>query len=217
MRIKFLVILLFFAAKSIYGQHNLIPNGSFEHYKGKSKNMIAASPWKGINSADHFKLTHPKDTGMCRGARTGKAYAGIRFQSKYQEFIEVALSEKLKKDSLYHIEMYVRAAHFSNVLLSALGFHFSVSGFKNYRDLDIFNTFMIADEKGFSRNHCWIKVEADFKAQGGEKMMMIGNFNPETKEDFIRVKKLNSFLSYRECYYFIDDVLLFQKSTAGIK
>ena len=111
---RVLLILLIYNAFAIKAQtaneepvkKNIVPNGSFENYRRKSSNIKAAIPWKQIASVDYYQEAFEKDTSLHRGGHSGNCYAGLRFQKRYKEFLQVKLAEPLHRGTTYEFEMY---------------------------------------------------------------------------------------------------------------
>ncbi|MHB8260678.1 MAG: OmpA family protein [Bacteroidia bacterium] len=185
----------------------LIPNGSFENYRKKSDNLKVAIPWKPVSSVDYLQAPLSNDTSICKGARTGECYVGLRLQKKYKEFIEVKLSESLKRGNYYQFECYLRLAFWSNAVLKSFGVYISKGGMVSVtypeKDcvLDTVNT-----KTGLNGGYCWFRVKGIYKASGGEKYVTIGNFSPKLKEDMLKINPLSA--GFKEAYYFVDDVSL---------
>lgn len=186
---------------------NLVPNGSFENFRKKSGSIKQAIPWQQIASVDYYQEPISNDTSLNKGARTGNCYAGLRFQKKYKEFLQVKLAEPLHRGTTYEFEMYVRLAFWSNASLKSLGALFSKVGYKS--KADAVKTAMIDSvcKKGsFINGYQWFKISGKYLADGGEKYLTIGNFSPNVKKDMLR---MNIFkFGFKEAYYFIDDVSL---------
>jgi OmpA-OmpF porin, OOP family len=184
--------------------------------KNRSPYITAATPWRGLNTVDYYRQPYIGDSSKFKGARTGKCYIGMRFQSDYKEFIFVKLTEPLKKGQVYDYEMYMRVAPWSTVTLRSWGVHFSKNGYKlsdviseaNYRDT--------VDKTGLAtEDGNWFRVSGTFTAQGGEKIMTIGNFAEKIKKDM--EKPHFFFFGFREAYYFIDDISLYKLGERLVK
>lgn len=186
---------------------NLVPNGSFENFRKKSGSIKQAIPWQQIATVDYYQEPISNDTSSNRGAHTGNCYAGIRFQKKYKEFLQVKLAEPLHRGTTYEYEMYVRFAFWSNASLKSMGALFSKLGYKS--KADAVKTAMIdsvCKKGGLINGYHWFKISGKYMADGGEKYLTIGNFSPNVKKDMI---KMNVFkLGFKEAYYFIDDISL---------
>ncbi len=184
---------------------NLVPNGSFENYRKKSGNIKQAIPWQQIASVDFYQEPVSNDTSSQRGARTGNCYAGLRFQKKYKEFLQVKLAESLHRGTTYEYEMYVRLAFWSNASLKSFGALFTKVGYKSKADVVRSALVDSVSKKGsFINGYQWFKISGKYLADGGEKYLTIGNFSPNVKKDMVR---MNIFkLGFKEAYYFVDDI-----------
>ncbi len=203
-------ILGFLPVSGVFGQFvvdkNLVPNGSFENYKRKSENIKNAIPWQGIATVDYYQGTHPKDTSRCRGAHVGECFAGLRFQKKYKEFLEVKLAEPLKPRQSYQFECYIKLATWSNAQLKSFGVYFSKAGMRavTYPEKD-YMVDTVSKKGALDGQYCWFKVRGVYKAGGGEKFITIGNFSPNVRKDMLKITYKPGF---KEAYYFVDDVSL---------
>lgn len=82
---------LVFAQQSPEIIKNLVPNGSFENYRKKSGSIKQAIPWQQIASVDFYQEPISNDTSRFKGARTGKCYAGLRFQKNIKSLCKLSL------------------------------------------------------------------------------------------------------------------------------
>ena len=187
---------------------NLIPNFSFENYKKKSGNIKSAVPWQGIATVDYYQGSLKNDTGQFVGAHTGDCYAGLRFQKKYKEFLQVKLPESLKRGEKYYFEYFVRLGFWSNALLKSFGIYFSRFGYQNPKNTDLRNvmdTVFKKDSLALTDLH-WAKISGIYRADGGERYITIGNFSVNVKKD---LRRINIFRrGFKEAYYFVDDISL---------
>lgn len=205
-----LFILLVIAGAKALAQTNYVPNGSFEVSRNRSPYITAAKPWRGMNTVDYYRHPYAGDSSEFKGARTGKCYIGMRFQSDYKEFIYVKLTEPLKKGQVYEYEMYLRVAPWSTVTLRSWGVHFSRSGYKLTDVLTPANHRDTVERTGLATpDGNWFRVSGTFTAQGGEKVMTIGNYAKKIKKDM--EKPHFFFFGFKEAYYFVDDVALYRE------
>lgn len=210
---NFWVVILLFLIKATIAQQadgirkNLIPNGSFENHRKKSNNIKQAIPWQQIASVDYYQYPLSNDTTFQRGAKTGDCYAGLRFQRKYKEFLQVKLTDALHRGTTYEFEMHVRLAFWSNASLKSLGALFTKIGYRNQND--VVKTALIdsVSKKGSLINgYRWIKISGKYLADGGEKYLTIGNFSPNVKKELVRMNVFK--FGFKEAYYFVDDISL---------
>lgn len=188
-------------------QKNIVPNGSFENYRKKSGSIKQAIPWQQIASVDFYQEPLSNDTSAHKGAHSGSCFAGLRYQKKYKEFMQVKLAESLHRGSIYEFEMYIRLAWWSNASLKSIGALFTKAGYKSQGD--VVKTAMIDSvvKKGsLINNYQWFKISGKYLADGGEKYITIGNFSPAVKRDMSRMNVFK--FGFKEAYYFVDDVSL---------
>lgn len=194
----------------LFAQKNIVPNGSFEISKNKGPFLSAATPWKGMGTVDYYRKPYAGDSSSHKGAHSGYCYGGMRFQADYKEFIYVKLDEPLKKGQSYEFEMYLRVAPWSTVTLKEWGVYFGKTQFKlgdeltEENGIDTTDRTGIADEEGK-----WFRFNGTYTAQGGEKVMTIGNFGAKIKRQL--VKPSFFYFGFREAYYFIDDISLYKE------
>lgn len=190
-------------------QKNLVPNGSFENYRKKSGSIRQAIPWTQIASVDFFQAPLEKDTGYMRGGYKSDCYAGLRFQKRYKEFIQVRLAEALHRGTTYEFEMHVRLAYWSNALVKEFGVLFTKGGYHSQGDVVKSNLIdSICKKGGFINNYQWFTIKGKYKADGGEKYITIGNFMPKIEKDLVRINIFK--FGFREAYYFVDEVSLYK-------
>lgn len=203
----FILSRLAFSQQSNEIVKNLVPNGSFENYRKKSGNIKNAIPWQQIASVDFYQEPISNDTSRFKGARTGSCYAGLRFQKKYKEFVQVKFAEPLHRGTTYEYEMYVRLAFWSNASLKSFGALFTKMGYKSQGDVVKSALIDSVSKKGsFINGYQWFKISGKYMADGGEKYLTIGNFSPNVKKDMVRMNVFK--FGFKEAYYFIDDISL---------
>ena len=203
----FMVSVVVFSQTDVEIVKNIVPNGSFENFRKKSGSIKNAIPWQQIASVDYYQEPISNDTAKQRGARTGTCYAGLRFQKKYKEFLQVKLAEPLHRGTVYEYEMYVRLAFWSNASLKSFGALFTKMGYKSQGDVvrsSLIDT--VSKKASFINGYQWFKISGKYQADGGEKYLTIGNFSPNVKKDMVRMNVFK--LGFKEAYYFIDDVKL---------
>lgn len=188
-------------------EKNLVPNGSFENYRKKSSSIKAAIPWQQISTVDYYLEPLSNDTSPFKGARSGSGYAGLRYQKKYKEFLQVKLAEPLKRGNKYQFEMYIRLGFWSNATLRSIGAHFSKGGYQGLGSLSKSNLIDTTIKKGGLFNaYDWIRISGVYIADGGEKFLTIGNFSENVRKDMVKDNVMK--VGFKEAYYFVDDVSL---------
>jgi len=190
-------------------QKNIVPNASFENYRKKSGSIRQAIPWQQIASVDFYQSPVEKDTSAHAGAHSGNCYAGVRFQKRYKEFLQVKLAEPMHRGTNYEFEMYIRLAFWSNALLKSFGVVFSKAGYHGQADATRGSMIdSVCQKGGFINNYRWFKIRGKYKADGGEKYITIGNFAPNVKKDMVRINIFK--LGFKEAYYFVDDISIYK-------
>lgn len=214
LRQNLFIFLIFGLINSVFSQNtpvfdkNIVPNGSFENYRKKTGNIKQAIPWNQISTVDYYHKPLDDDTTAEKGAKDGDSYAGLRYQKKYKEFLQVRLAESLHRGSTYEFTMYIRLAYWSNAVLKSFGVYFSKGGYTgSAAKANLVDS--VCKKGGFSNNFKWFKIHGYYKADGGEKYITIGNFHPEIKKDLIRMNILKR--GFKEAYYFVDDISLYRR------
>ena len=188
-------------------EKNLVPNGSLENFKSKGNSIASAVPWSQLGTVDLYRKPISNDTGRYKGARSGEAYAGLRNQKNYKEFMQVKLAEPLHRGYKYKFEMYIRLAFWSDAILKSIGVSFSKVGYSGNGPVDK-NTRIdtVCKKGGLHGGYDWMKVSGIYQADGGEKFITIGNFQEKIQKDMERIG--GGFFGFKEAYYFIDDISL---------
>ena len=193
---------------------NLVPNPGFEKHRNKANNIKNAAPWQGQGTVDYYMKPEKSDTTQFKGAHSGTCFVGLRFQPNYKEYLYVKLTEPLVRDKIYNFKMYVRLVGCSTVTLKQLGVYFSDRPFEIGMSFDEEGILDSTTTKGISGTNGWIPIQGDYTAQGGERFIILGNFRTKMKDDFVRRNKWDVF-EMREAYYYIDDISVIKKLTAG--
>jgi outer membrane protein OmpA-like peptidoglycan-associated protein len=72
----------------------------------------------------------------------------------------------------------------------------------------------VCKKGGFINKYEWFTISGNYKADGGEKYLTIGNFGYDVKKEMINLSVfkvgLKNALGFKEAYYFIDDVSLYK-------
>ena len=210
-------------------QPNLVPNPSFESYRGLPTEIgqfNLAHPWNtyapGNQPADYFNRSSrrprtavPVNFIGTQEARTGDAYAGILLymnsKDEYTEFIQVQLTEPLQAGRTYYAEMHVSLADNSRFAIDGLDMYvgeraplLAQGAYAGYTPQVRNPAKQIIGEKDE-----WVKISGTFEAKGGERVLTIGNFRPRAKTAAKKVKSASKERDpYDYAYYYVDDVRL---------
>lgn len=211
---------------------NLVPNGSFESIDGKGPKKLGgiemATGWESPTGAkaDLFTfnkkvpdISVPKNIYGEENAREGENYVGIvaySYNNKLsRSYILTKLNTPLKKGERYCVRYNVSLAESSTYASNDLGVMLTKKPYST-------------EDKGFiaeakpsvlpegnaivSGTYNWEKICNTYVAEGGEKFITIGNFQPDNNatKNIKRKKGTNgTFAPILAAYYYIDDVVLY--------
>jgi outer membrane protein OmpA-like peptidoglycan-associated protein len=198
-----------FGTGVFHSQTNLIPNPGFEKYMNKGLYLPAAKPWKNIYTVDYyhtpFKLANDKKVEP----HGGKSFVGLRFQSKYREYMLVKLDSALKPGHHYTVEFWFCMGEWSTRALKSLGVCFSRKQLNQAQveQAPAQSKVEVGRKKGIIGDYKWTKLSMQYTATGGERFITFGNMAPDVDKDMVRIGKM---FSKKEAYYFMDDVALFE-------
>ena len=212
------ILLLLLVSYNLSSQINLVPNPSFEIDTSCGAAIITpAVPWDAPTNGtpDLYNTCSnsitpqagvPTNNFGFQYAHTGNGYAGASFYNFGPtdfEYIQVELDSNLIANKTYCASFFVSLANPSSFALKNIGMYFSNSHtfqpiLSNLSFIpQIIHTGFVTDTLN------WVQVKGSFTAMGGERYIIIGNFDPPTAADTIRVGPL----PYMRCpYYYIDDV-----------
>ena len=224
-----LFIVAVFLSAELAGQ-NLVVNPSFEERVRCPNNFSANSRdfnlpgWKSANTGtpDYYNQCSWGDCDVPfnwageSNAHSGVAYAGIYVWSKpnskprsYREYIQGELLVPLQKDKLYRLEFYYKLASYSVYSADRIGLLLSDSSVFLGND----QTINQKPTLSWIRNEpitsgAWELATIDYRAVGGEKYIVIGNFydNLATQFSSLEIRKGKSPMLNGSAYFYIDDV-----------
>ena len=212
--IKYLLLLLICNVSN--AQINLVPNPGFEIDTSCGAGIITvAVPWDAptngtpdlYNSCSGGQVGVPSNNFGFQYAHTGNGYAGGGFYNSGSvvtadwEYMQVELDTDLVANKTYCASFYVSLANRSKFAIKNIGMYFSnshtfQSTLANLNFIpQIIHTSFVTDTMN------WVQVKGSFTAIGGERYIIIGNFDSPSSTDTISIKPNGSF-----AYYYIDDV-----------
>lgn len=240
-RIVFLLLLLI-SSNGLVAQ-NLVPNPSFETYvtcpngfmsMSVPPTTVSVNNWflASVGTSDYFNTCSATQNAVPQSffgwqqPRTGNGYIGgfwvFTDSSLAREYMQTQLTTPMVAGQQYYISFWISLAE-TNVSGSGtnalatyqIGAYFgttSVNQWVNQLNLvpQVTNPVgnYITDTAG------WVKMEGTYTATGGESWLIIGNFSPFTSQNYIIYATTpNTPIGYG--YYFMDDVCVFNMSTAG--
>lgn len=203
----------------------MVPNWDFELYSSCPTylhQLDNCSSWFNPSNAspDYFNacanastfVSVPDNIMGYQFARSGSGYAGIIIYSvpspNFREYIEIQLNDSLIAGNCYHFEMYCSAGE--NVMYNSdnLGVYFSDTMYTSFLFTTLLLTPQLVNTPGnFPDTSGWTLVAGDYTASGGEKYMMIGNYNDDATTNHPVINP-NVGPGYASAYCYIEDVSL---------
>jgi hypothetical protein len=213
----------------------LVVNGSFETYIScpAGDNQLAQAvgwtkPTDGSSDYHHScspigSNQVPYNIGGYQFPRSGQGYAGIDVFSigfpgeifypplPFREYLQGTLTTTLKAGTVYAFEMYVSAGEVGQYRTSSFGVYFSKTRINKTSTMDTsrgilpFTPQIVNPVGNYPDTATWKRIAGTFTATGGEKYIIIGNFQPENTQDTLRQKTDPHF---HDAYLFVDDVSL---------
>jgi len=206
---------------------NLVKNPSFETFINCPKKLgnLAddvsnwATPTEG--STDYFNgcsqaMGTPKNFNGEQPANFGVGYVGFYFYAPddYREYIQATLGQTLIRGELYTVSFYLSLAERSDYAIKEFGIQFTenplaVATTKNlsrrHRSKisgDTSNFLEIVQDDFYADKEEWMLVEKEFRANGTENYMLIGNFQNNDRTQKLRTKRNIT----KGAYYYLDMV-----------
>lgn len=211
-------------AGSVFGQYDLVDNGSFEDNSGKVKkpgSISQANGWTSATgvSADLFvpsskipTINTPDNMYGTEEAKDGACYAGIVAYSYGEKvprsYITTRLSETMKKGTRYCVSYYVSLAEGSKYAVNQMGMLFSKKQFESDSKASLIEPAQIKSDNIHNAQFGWDKVCGIYVAEGGEKYLTLGNFNAtqDIKSEKNKPPKGSKVTNIIAAYYYIDVV-----------
>ncbi len=229
-KVYFFIILFFCSIEIISFSQNLISNAGFEYFSGCPCNwqstdsscrmdgrvvdeMYKAVGWGRANratpdywhSCSHYGV--PENTMGYQMPFEGNGYVGILVDGSWKEYIIGTLIEPLIKGQEYTVSMYVSLGKTCEFAISELGFCFT----KDQKFYPITTTItdihpqVVNNKSKYLDKTDWTLIEEKYTASGGEKYVVIGNFNEHADTKRVSVKA-KIFGDTPTAYYYIDNV-----------
>jgi hypothetical protein len=200
---------------------NLVPNGSFEkqNYPFFLRSLYSLSKWNNPSSAQPTLIKKNENSFGVQKPLSARSYISLEYSHLktgensfsdiyYIAYIQVKLSNRLKKDSLYCLKLYTSLADNYEYAIENMEAGFSNTKIKTYQ-----NKLFIEPDYSFklynqelllSNKEKWVENCACIKATGKERYLQIGYFSKDLKLHQVSEHK-PKFLATN---YFIDDVSL---------
>ena len=162
----------------------------------------------------------PTNTLGCQMPKEGDGYAGAFFyypnpdlEEGFREYLAVPFSESLMAGSVYELSFSVSLSERSSLALWNVQAIISLDSllqpeYGGYIDYPA--QFHGTPEVYLNDKNIWYDFQWTYVAEGGERFLYIGNFQPNSETDTLRVQEVNTLGHYPGTYYYVDDVKLIQ-------
>jgi len=201
MRISLLLFTFLFGWKGF--AQNLIPNGSFEEENicREYQQNCAPKGWIATSLRSDYYIYEPPL------AREGAHFLGIIAGNSRREgarnFVRTCLLSGMRRGNLYHLSFYIRSRH---RVMDSVGIYFSSTDFLfDKRPWYALSPQLWMDDRKNAvplEPEIWQKVDWEYRAEGDEVFLTIGNF----------AKKETALTGFGDVgssyYFFIDDIRL---------
>lgn len=222
---KIPVLILFLSYLDVLYSQNVVLNGDFEYFtkcpKGlSSEERLKITPFITNPNQGSFDFIHNCDDSKfprffwgSQESQNGEGFGGIvvfinntNEKNGGREYIQLELKDSLAKGSVYHFEMFLSLADKWNIAINNLGIYFSNELLQLKTDGVISVNPDIVSHDFFSNKIGWDKFSGDYIARGGEKYIIIGNFekNKDVQTKIIGTEPTTD----NYVYYFIDNISL---------
>lgn len=238
MNYTFFILCLVLFTHAVHSQENLILNGNFEEYWEcpdfyaqieRCKyvyNPCLAPNWEPpqfSTTSDYFHscssnnfIQTPNAGFGYRTPRSGEAYIGAIHSNSYgnyKEYFQLSFSQELTAFATYRFSIYASVSGVNG--WSTNFFHFKFTDSIRYYD-NLLSEYLIPDvilsDLNLVDSNTWVEISFDYLAQGGEKYIIIGNFNSELNDNcffaFQGSDSLVSNPSQGQAYFYFDDAEL---------
>lgn len=213
---------------------NLVPNGGFEDFRecpgdySQNPGEFYVSHWASasagtpdqFNACSHGEADVPHNWAGVSDPYEGSGYVGIYLWmsngKNYREYLQTQLTEPLMKDSLYYIDFHFKLSSYSRYAIDRIGLHLSDSLIKLKHDRvhGIVPTISVVRDTALTpETGLWEEVKAVYKAVGGERFLVIGNFFDDASTRFYKIqfRPTPQPMVAESAYYYIDAVSVVPK------
>lgn len=229
LQIVFLGILLLSTSQHAFSQTqfpNLVPNADFNDFKfcPGGRGLIGwAEPWYSPNRTTtdycHTCSGSPSYSGIpgnrwgYQEAYEGEGYAGLRTWistevfvngRNYREYLAVPLLDSLRKGQRYFLSFQLSVGDSAAYYSDDIGMFLSRDSIPDDTLLPYEPQLRNPDGNILRNTEDWIEISGMYTAKGGERYLVIGNFN---EDDNTTLEKWSDDEDlYQTTYYYIDHV-----------
>jgi OOP family OmpA-OmpF porin len=234
----FIFFLPYLSNTSIEAQvlQNMVKNPSFEQYRKVPSDLgnietidYCSSPTDA--SPDYFhrraggkNVDIPYNKMGRANSRSGHAYVGIyAYASRYlkrnfREYMQLELKQPLLVGNTYCVKAHVYLSQSSNRSVGALGMTASKIRTDENHERAIEDSramYMLQEDRSPLDDRSWVEISCQYKAQGGERYLVIGNFDDDRKTKVSGAIENDTFKNPHVdfAYYYVDDVCVTNTKT----
>ena len=213
---------------------NLVPNGSFEEFsvcpgsysrkpaefRVKSWNPLTTGSPDYFNTCSEGEAAVPYNWAGVSDPYDGYGYAGIytwmNLDKEYREYLHCKLNRPLIKDSVYFVSFRYKLSSYSKFCTDRIGLLLSDSlgRITHDRPLKTPPTFeFVKDSALTAETGAWELAAAEYRANGVEQYLTIGNFSDNRSTHFYRIqfRPASEPMLANSAYYYIDNVMVVPK------
>lgn len=206
---------------------NLIPNHSFEDTSTTGWGIFLPDLWQiaagGNTQPEYFNIYHdtlwtiPQSFSAYQYPNNGTKYLGLRmyllhgFWNATRDYLQTDLKQPLKTDTNYCFRIHVNLPDsMQYASRNQLGIYFSNSRVSSTSNLNLPYTpqIIVSPTDYISDKENWTVFNHTYKATGGERFLILGNFNDTNAVDTLFAGGSTRELSYFGTYYFVDNLYL---------
>lgn len=218
LRFSFLFgLCLAFSYSSMAQEENLVPNSSFEQYRGLPSDVAQGrkciAQWKFPNFKGSGEYYHSdcknRKVGTRRNkfgsqlAHSGSAYMGICIAKAFREYLQTELKQTLIKGEKYRISIFISCADKIGLShVKEFNLVFSQKPFLIPTNEILLIPPTIRFTGDFKNKSEWIELSTNYEAKGTEKFLTFGSF-PYT-ENGQSQGKIYGITKY--AHYYVDDI-----------
>ena len=221
MRKLILFLVLLFELTSVFSQHNLVPNYSFEELKKcpdseESINKVLKNwynpttqlqvVFNSCANIDNLYFGVPKNAGGFQLAFEGNGYASFAVfrNSNQREYYSVKLTDSLKKGSIYDVKFYIGCIDKGIYAADEIGLYISKDSIYENTPYYLNYNPQIKSPNGvpITDTANWVEVSGRYTAKGGEQHITIGQFKSDSQTTWETINPNGG----SNCFYYLDNV-----------
>lgn len=222
--IVYFLLILLYSPCNINSQ-NLVRNHDFEQYskcpyKYLSKKRFIKNWYSPTNGTpDYFNICSKGSASVPHNFAgkmfpvSGVGYVGAGLVNLgpgfSREYLATKLQKKLESGMVYAIEFHICLASNSKYCVGEIGVYLSNNKIVDKTDHELKMEPQLVTDFGFIRNSdSWERITFLYKAKGGEKYLIIGNFQDVFNLSYELISTVNEKEDMRnnDSYYYFDDI-----------